>query len=62
MLQIRPNDPRAEVTWVRPDLDFTALPTSSSRSHRLSPVQDEAQWLIDAPNEPTRVVRLMRAG
>lgn len=61
MLQIRPHDPRAEVTWVRPNLDVTALPTTSSRSHRLSPVQDEAQWLFDAPNEPTRVVRVVTA-
>jgi len=59
MLQIRPHDPRVEFTWVRPDLDFTALPTTSSRSHRLSPVRDEAQLLIDAPNEPTRVVRVV---
>jgi hypothetical protein len=58
-LRITPANAEAEFTWVRPGVDFTNLQTTSLGVHRLTPVRDEAQLLIDAPNEPTRVVRVV---
>lgn len=57
-LYIHASSEACEFTWVRPGIDFKLLTQDKRGMHRLGPIRDEAQLLIDAPGKATQIIRV----